>query len=149
MVDTSYAVSGSVVVQASPADVFAVLTDPRLHPVIDGSGTVRGQIVGPERLQRGSRFGMRMKLGVGYRISNSVVEYEQDRLVAWKHFAPHRWRYELVERDGGTEVTETFDYSRFPLPGVFARTGIPERNRRSIDATLRRLKSYVENGPAD
>ena len=71
---------------ASPAEVFSVLSDASLHPVIDGSGTVidvRGS--GDHRLVLGSRFGMKMRLGIPYRISNEVVEFEQDRLIAWRH----------------------------------------------------------------
>ncbi len=35
-------VSASTTVAAPPATVFAILADPRQHPRIDGSGTVRG-----------------------------------------------------------------------------------------------------------
>lgn len=103
------AVSGSVDVECAPQVVFAILVDPRQHPRIDGSGSVRGTIEGPDALRRGSTFGMRMHLfGVPYRITNRVVEFEPGRLIAWRHFAGHRWRYELADLpDGSTRVTET------------------------------------------
>lgn len=149
MAQNHHSVSSSVVVDAKPEDVFALLADPRKHPLIDGSGTLREGISGPDRLVLGSKFGMRMKLGLGYRISNTVVEYEEDRRIAWKHFGPHRWRYELEPvGESSTKVTETFDYSRMPLPGVVGRTPLPSNNLKAIEKTLRRLKSYVETGEA-
>lgn len=142
-------VTGSTTVAAPPHVVFAIVVDPRQHPRIDGSGSVRGGVTGPDRLARGATFGVDMKLfGVPYRINNRVVEFEPDRLVAWRHFGGHRWRYELEPTaDGGTVVTETFDYSRYhPLAAAGLRAaGFPERNRRGIAETLVRLKAAAES----
>jgi uncharacterized protein YndB with AHSA1/START domain len=141
-------VSASTTVAAPPHVVFAIVADPRQHPRIDGSGSVRGVVTGPGRLEKGAVFGMDMKLfGVPYRISNRVVEFEPDRLVAWRHFGAHRWRYELAPTtDGGTRVTETFDYTRYhPVAAAALRAaGFPERNRRGITETLVRLKAAAE-----
>lgn len=151
-------VSGRIVVEAAPATVFAILADPRQHPRIDGSGSVRGLLEGPDVLTRGATFGVRMKLfGVPYRITNRVVEHETDRLIAWRHFGGHRWRYELTPGDdagpgspAATEVTETFDYSRYgPVwRRLLELAGFPERNRRGIEETLRRLKAAAESDEA-
>lgn len=132
---------------ASPATIFAVLTDPRQHPLIDGSGSVQSVTQGPDRLQLGSRFGMRMRIGLPYVIGNRVVEFEEERRIAWRHFARHVWRYELEPLSGGgTRVTETFDYSP---AGRAARAyelfGYPARNARSIEQTLPRLKRLSES----
>ena len=135
----SRSVSRSVVVAAPPAEVFALLADPRRHAEIDGSGTVKGVVSGPERLGPGARFGMRMRLGIPYVISNEVVEFAPDRLIAWRHLGHHVWRYELEEVDGGTRVTETFDWAPSRTPRVLELLGVPARNARSIDATLERL----------
>lgn len=149
MASSEHTTSSSVVIEAAPETIFDVLADPAKHPVIDGSGTVQEGVSLPERLHLGSRFGMQMRMGVGYRVSNRIVEFEENRLIAWKHAAPFRWRYELVpEGEGATRVTETFDYSRIPLPQVVGKTGLPRRNHKSIERTLRRLKSYVETGEA-
>jgi uncharacterized protein YndB with AHSA1/START domain len=141
-------VSVSTTVAAPPHVVFDIVADPRQHPRIDGSGSVRGAVTGPARLAEGAAFGVDMRLfGVPYRISNRVVEFEQDRLVAWRHFGAHRWRYRLEPTaDGGTEVTETFDYSRYhPVVAAGLRAaGFPARNRRGITETLVRLKAAAE-----
>lgn len=143
---STHDVSSSTVIEASPARVFAILADPRQHQRIDGSGTLRGSVEGPERLTLGSTFGMRMKQGAPYRTKNTVVEFEQDRVIAWKHFSPHRWRYQLEPVAGGTLVTETWDLSEVPAPVLLGLrlAGFPERTRRGIDATLVKLAHAAE-----
>jgi uncharacterized protein YndB with AHSA1/START domain len=140
-------VSANVTIDAPPATVFAIVADPHQHPRIDGSASVRGIVEGPQRLTRGATFAMRMRLfGFPYRITNRVVEYEPDRLIAWRHFGAHRWRYELEALPGGgTRVTETFDYSRYRRwVHVLRLLRFPERNRRGIERTLPRLKATAE-----
>ena len=138
--------SATVTVAAPPATVFAIVADPRQHARIDGSGTVREAVSGPDRLELGSRFGMSMKMGAPYRISNKVVEHEPDRLIAWRHVGLHRWRYELTPTaDGGTEVTETWDLSHYPAPLRALLSGLfGERTQAAIDATLVKLKAAAE-----
>ena len=141
-------VSASTTISAAPEVVFAIVADPRQHPRIDGSGSVQSIIKGPERLSRGDTFGVSMKLfGLPYTIRNKVVEFDEGRLIAWRHFGPHRWRYELEPTaDGGTRVTETWDATRHNglwFAGLRA-SGFPERNRRGIEGTLERLKEAAE-----
>jgi ribosome-associated toxin RatA of RatAB toxin-antitoxin module len=144
-----YLVSRTAVVAAPASRIFDLLSDPRRHPEFDGSGTVNGIIDGPERLGRGDRFGADMAMsGARYQTRNTVVEYDKNRLLAWKHVGPHRWRWELEDLgDGSTRVTETFDYRRGgPLWRLFyVLSGAPQRNARGIEATLPRLKSLAED----
>jgi uncharacterized protein YndB with AHSA1/START domain len=138
-------VTRDIVVDAPPSAVFDVLADPRAHGEFDGSGTVRSAIKGPDRLSLGDRFGMSMRLGVPYTISNEVVEFEPDRRIAWRHVGHHRWRYELEPvGEGSTKVSETFDWSTSRAPWLLELVGYPATNARSIEATLPRLKAYVE-----
>ena len=142
-------VSDSTTIDAPPDVVFAIVADPRQHPRIDGSGSLRGVVTGPERLTaKGDTFGMDMKMfGLPYKIRNKVVEFEQDRRIAWRHFGAHRWRYDLRPTDdGGTQVTETWDATRYAAP-VFAglrALGFPAKNQRGITETLVRLKRAAE-----
>jgi uncharacterized protein YndB with AHSA1/START domain len=133
------AVSASTVVAAPPQAGFDRLADPRAHASFDGSGTVRTAVAGPDRLGPGARFGMAMRWGVPYRVRNTVVEFEEGRRIAWRHFGHHVWRYELEPVAGGTRVTETFDWAPSLSPKVLELWGAPQRNLRSIEATLRRL----------
>ena len=107
--------SARIIIQASPSAVFTFLNNPKKHQEIDGSATITGNLSGPDELVLGSKFGMKMHLGIDYRISNTVVEYKKDELIAWRHIGRWRWRYELVDLgNGSTQVTETFDGSFAP-----------------------------------
>jgi uncharacterized protein YndB with AHSA1/START domain len=137
-------VSVSRVIAADRQAIFDVLADPAMHPVIDGSGTVRDvQEGGPERLGEGARFGMSMRMGAPYRILNTVVEFEEGERIAWRHFHGHRWRYELRDVDGGTEVTETFDWSTARTKLTLELAGIPKRNEAGMVRTLERLEEVM------
>ena len=135
-------VSDHIDVDAPPAAVFAILADPRQHSRIDGSGSVGSVISAPDRITaEGQTFTVRMKLfGVPYLIRNRVVEFEAGRRIAWRHFTANRWRYELSPTaDGGTRVTETFDWSRALSPQALELARIPARNAKSIEKTLQGL----------
>lgn len=133
------AVSASTVVGAAPQAVFDLLADPRRHSEFDGSGSVRDAVSGPDRLAPGATFGMKMQIGLPYRISNTVVEFDEGRRIGWRHFGRHVWRYELEPVAGGTRVTETFDYGPARSPRLMELMGYPEKNLVSIRATLDRL----------
>ena len=69
----------------APAEaVFDLLADPEGHAQIDGSGSVRESRGGSRRLGLGDRFGMNMVLGVAYSTRNTVVEFEENRRIAWR-----------------------------------------------------------------
>jgi uncharacterized protein YndB with AHSA1/START domain len=138
-------VSISRVIHATPEAIFAIVSDPAQHGRIDGSGMVQQVRSGGGTLTLGSKFGMDMKFGpLPYRISNTVVEFEQDRLIAWRHFGGHRWRYRLEPVEGGTRVTEEFDWSTSKLPKAIELAGYPTKHVGNIERTLERLASIVE-----
>jgi uncharacterized protein YndB with AHSA1/START domain len=130
---------------AAPAEaIFAVLASPAGHAAIDGSGTVRHAGAGePERLVLGTRFAMSMKMGVPYKIHNEVVEFEENRRIAWQHFGRHRWRYELEPVAGGTRVTETFDWSTARFPKGIELMRYPTTHVPNMEKTLARLDHLV------
>jgi uncharacterized protein YndB with AHSA1/START domain len=122
MTDNRDVASAERVIPAAPDKIFDLLADPRRHREIDGSGTVRDATRGSERLALGSKFGMSMKMGVPYSMSNTVIKFEENRCIAWQtlpsvswcaKFGGGRiWRYELEPVDGGTLVREVWDISR-------------------------------------
>jgi len=129
---------------AAPAErIFDVLADPAMHARIDGSDTVLDSTEGQPRLRLGARFGMKMRIAVPYNISNEVVEFEEGRRLAWRHFGHHIWRYELEPVEGGTKVTESFDMTTAKSPLMLRLLRAPQRNRESIRATLERLAAVV------
>lgn len=137
-------VSDSIVIDSSAERIFDLLADPRQHPLIDGSGAVQGTVSGPDRLTHGARFGMRMRLGLPYRVTNTVIEYEENRRIAWQHLARHTWRYELEPVGDGTRVTESWDWSPSPVARLMELARFPARNHRAIRQSLIRLKRAAE-----
>jgi hypothetical protein len=138
-------VSVSRVVHASPDAIFDVLADPSRHPEIDGSGSVKQARTPPgTRLGPGSKFGMSMRIGVPYRIGNTVVEFDEDRRIAWSHFGGHRWRYELQPERDATRVVESFDWSTSKAPWFIEMVGYPRRHVPHMERTLERLAAIVE-----
>jgi hypothetical protein len=130
-------------VAASPEQIFQLLSDPSKHTLIDGSGTVKGSSDDlPERLEMGSKFGMKMKLGISYRITNTVVEFDEPNQIGWRHMGGHIWRYKLEAVEGGTEVTEEFDWGPAHAGFAYPLMGYPERNRRAIEETFDRLVAH-------
>lgn len=137
---TDRVVSVERTIAAPPQLLFDLLADHRMHPVLDGSGTVRGGLAGPDRLSLGATFGMRMRVGVPYPIRNTVVEFEEGRLIAWRHFAGHRWRYELEPAGDGTRVVESFDWSTSLWPKVIELLQYPQKHPEGMRRTLENLE---------
>jgi len=133
-------------IAATPEAIFDVLADPAKHPIIDGSGSLKKVKGNPGRLELGSRFSMGMKIVFNYSIKNTVVEFEEGRRIAWRHFGRHIWRYTLEPIEGGTEVTETFDWAPALSPGMIERQGYPTKHPIYMSKTLERLDTYVTTG---
>ncbi|MBM3827449.1 MAG: SRPBCC family protein [Actinobacteria bacterium] len=127
-------------VNADASSIFDLLADPSKHGEIDGSGSVQNaSSTAPERLSLGAKFGMDMKIGLKYKITNEVVEFDEPRRIAWRHFGGHVWRYILEPVDGGTMVTEQFDWNGSRSPLMMRVMNYPDKNRVSIEKTLKRL----------
>ena len=71
---------------------------------------LKGELKAPERLYLGASFGMKMKFVIPYLIKNQVVEFEENKSIAWRHLMHNVWRYELIEIDPRTTlVIQTWD----------------------------------------
>ena len=137
--------SASIIINAPVSKIFDVIANPQMHPIIDGSNSVRSVIKGPTRLALGSKFGMNMEIGIKYRITNTVVEFEENKLIAWRHLARWIWRYELKEISATqTVVIESFDGTKTPLNlWLKVRKAYPY-TQKAVAKTLVRLKEYCE-----
>ncbi len=97
-------------IKAPAKIIFDLIADPRNHQRIDGSGMLKGELKAPERLYLGAKFGMKMKFIIPYLIKNQVVEFEENKSIAWRHLMHNVWRYELIEIDPKTTlVIQTWD----------------------------------------
>ena len=139
------------VIAAPPERIFDLLADPRRHREIDGSGTVRDAVEGPARLSPGAVFGMNMKIGGPYQMTNTVVEFEEGRRIAWqprptntaagKVIGGRIYRYELEPVPGGTLVRETWDIRQERVPPLL--WSLRPLVRRSMERTLERLAAHL------
>ncbi len=139
------------VIPAPPDKIFELLADPRRHPDIDGSGSVRRAKEGPERLTLGSKFGMAMKLGVPYSMESEVIEFDENRRIAWQTRPPtplgkrvaggRIWRYDLEPTDGGTRVRESWDISQEKVKAIVRPAR--KRTRLAMADTLERIEALV------
>lgn len=131
--------SATTHVDAPAEEVFDFIRRPASHAVISGDGTVKGDRHGPEVLTgEGQKFGMSMKMyGLPYRITNTVVEYEEGRKIAWCHPGKHRWRWEVEPvAGGGCTVTETFDMSTSPLKPALRLMGFPAKHQENVEKSV-------------
>jgi uncharacterized protein YndB with AHSA1/START domain len=141
-------------IRASPETIFDVLADPARHALIDGSGMLQGsKESGSPRLALGSTFGMAMKMGVRYSTVSTVVEFEENRLIAWQTGPKGRledwvagriWRYELEPQDEGTSVRESWDITTDHQRALLKLGDIwSGKTRRDMELTLARLDTAV------
>jgi hypothetical protein len=150
-------------IAAPAASVFAALTDPSTHAVIDGSGALllANAATPTPRLQAGSVFVTPMSrrlrrltrvdvvqvavaMLVRGRMRNTVVEFDEDRRIAWRNFGHHVWRYELQADEGSrTVVRQTLDYATNLTPWLLEWAGFPAHNRRAMNKTLAALDGLL------
>jgi uncharacterized protein YndB with AHSA1/START domain len=143
----------------APADaIFALLADPSRHKDIDGSGSVRDSKEPSQRVKLGDKFGMQMKLGIPYSMVSEVIEFEDDRRIAWQSRPPgvfgrisggRIWRYELDPVDGGTRVRESWDISQEVGTKAFLRNSrVHQHTREAMEKTLANIERLVSSEPA-
>jgi uncharacterized protein YndB with AHSA1/START domain len=149
-------VSVERVINAPAGDIFALLADAGKHASIDGSGTVDHTSAASIPLALGSTFSMRMHgrpetLFLPYTMHNTVIEFEQDRRIAWQPtafgglFGGRIWRYELTPaQHGGTLVRETWDVSRDRQQLLLKLSGMPRQAEQGMRATLERIAELLE-----
>ena len=149
-------VSVERVIAAPAASIFAIVADASRHPEIDGSGSVKAlKQDAPQQLSLGSTFGMSMKLGVPYSMSNTVIEYDQDKRIAWQtilsgplgRFIGGRiWRYELDDAEGGgTLVRETWDITQDKQRFMLKAGPVGKQTAEAMTKTLERLAELTES----
>ena len=140
-------------IPAGPAAIFALVADAARHPDIDGSGTVLQVKAGaPQKLRLGTSFGMSMKRGMAYSMVSTVIEYEEDRRIAWQSRPPgffgklaggRIWRYELEPVEGGTLVRESWDISQDHQRALLRMGSEDKRTAESMAKTLEKIEGIV------
>jgi uncharacterized protein YndB with AHSA1/START domain len=149
-------VSVERVIKAPPEEIFGLLADAGRHASFDGSESVNHASQQSVPLSMGSKFGMAMKgrketLFVPYRTTNTVIEYEPARRIAWQTrsmgglIGGRVWRYELTPAEGGTLVRETWDVSRDKQKRMITAGSMPRLTEEGMRATLERIADLLES----
>jgi uncharacterized protein YndB with AHSA1/START domain len=146
------------VINASAGDIFAMIADAGRHSSFDGSGTVDHSTDKSQPLALGAKFGMSMRgrpesLFLPYRTTNTVIEFEPDRRIAWQtRMGPlgviggRIWRYELSPVENGTLVRETWDVSQDRQRPMLKMGAMPKQTEDGMRATLERIAALLEPG---
>ena len=86
-----------------------------------------------------------------YRTTNTVVEFEADRRIAWKTtmgplglIGGRIWRYELEPAEDGTLVRETWDVSADRQRPMLKMGSMPTQAEDGMRATLERIAALLE-----
>ena len=144
-------------IDATPAEIFAVISDPDGHVAIDASGMLQSA-EGKPATGVGDTFVIHMDrealndfpLGK-YDVTVEIVAFEQDREIAWKINGVvqppigHIYGYRLEPTDEGTLVTSYYDWSNID-PVWRERDIFPIIPESALRATLGILDRTVKRG---
>ncbi len=142
---------------ATAAEIFAVISDPNGHVAIDASGMLQSAEGNPAKAV-GDEFVVHMDrealndypLGK-YDVTVHITKFEQDREIAWtivgvmKPPLGHVYGYRLEPTDSGTMVTSYYDWS--DIDPVWREADIfPIIPESALRATLGILERTVKRG---
>jgi hypothetical protein len=145
-------------IEADPATIFAVLTDPQGHVAIDSSGMLQSaegepvSAVGDSFVVHMDREALNDFPELGrYDVTVTISAFEPDREIAWTilgRIRPqigHVYGYRLEPADGGTLVTSYYDWSN--IDPTWRDAGIfPVISEGALRATLGILARTVARG---
>jgi hypothetical protein len=150
----SYAITRTI--DASPAQIFAILASPASHQNTEPTDWVRDAVETAPITAAGQVFAMNMFLeraGGHYVVHNVVNVFDHDRAIGWM---PGRlddagnhdpggwfWRYDLVPNGEGTDVTLTYDWSGTPQDFRDEVGGMPIFGEDYLGASLATLEGTV------
>jgi hypothetical protein len=145
-------------IEADPAAIFAILTDPQGHVAIDSSGMLqsaegeRVTAVGDSFVVHMDREALNDYPELGrYDVTVRISAFEPGREIAWTilgRIRPqigHVYGYRLEPADGGTLVTSYYDWSN--IEATWREAGIfPVISEGALRATLGILARTVARG---
>jgi hypothetical protein len=121
--DTPERIEVQRLIEAEPAAVFSVVSDPQGHVAIDASGMLQAA-TGERPAKVGDSFVVHMDRGAlndypmgRYDVTVTITRFEPDREIAWtilgqiKPQIGHVYGYRLEPAEGGTLVTSYYDWS--------------------------------------
>jgi uncharacterized protein YndB with AHSA1/START domain len=145
--EMSRVVSATREISGRSDTIFELIADPARQPHWDGNDNLRHADAGQRVRAVGDVFTMTLRRG-GIR-ENTIVEFEEGRLIAWRPNVPgkkppgHLWRWELeaIGQDR-TRVTHTYDWTKLTDRSRFPRAKATTADR--LAASLERLALVAE-----
>jgi uncharacterized protein YndB with AHSA1/START domain len=145
--DVPRVVCASREIAASAGQIFELIADPAQQPRWDGNDNLAGAPDGQRVHALGETFTMTTTKG-NVR-ENHVVEFDEDRIIAWKPAEPgqeppgHLWRWALEPIDSSrTRVTHTYDWTDLTDEGRLPRARATTADK--LQASLDRLAALAE-----
>jgi uncharacterized protein YndB with AHSA1/START domain len=145
--DVPRVVYASREIAASAERIFELIADPAQQPRWDGNDNL-AEAPGGQRVRAlGDVF--IVTITNGNVRENHVVEFDEDRLIAWRPAEPgqeppgHLWRWALEPIDSSrTRVTHTYDWTELTDEGRLPRARATTADK--LHASLDRLGDLVE-----
>jgi uncharacterized protein YndB with AHSA1/START domain len=144
-------VSASRDIAAAAETIFELIAEPTQQPRWDGNDNLRHAGAGQRVHAVGDVFTMTLRRG-GVR-ENTIIEFDEGRLIAWRPNVPgrkppgHLWRWQLEPIEGNrTRVTQTYDWT-----GLTDRSRYPRARATTVErlaASLERLAHLAEHSGA-
>jgi len=143
----------SRVLDAPAHEVFDVLSNPKRHVEVDGSGFIRSDDRAERVTEVGQVFRMNMEgdhMGGEYQTDNHVTGFEQNRRLAWQT-APAgttppgwQWVWELTPTGpDSTEVELTYDWSAVTDKELLSKVTFPLVEEKQLEDSLGNLAAAV------
>ncbi|HEX7738392.1 MAG TPA: SRPBCC family protein [Marmoricola sp.] len=147
---TPLPISASTVIDATPHEVWAVVSDVTRMP--EFSPELRKVItLGKTRGLGQNILGINRRKAVAWPTTSKVVRWEPGRAVAWKtRESGATWSYEITPADTGVRLTATRELDAFTLgsklmtPILGGAIGHDEELAAGLATTLDRIKAVVE-----
>jgi len=134
-------------IAAGAGQIFELIADPAQQPRWDGNDNLAEAPTGQRVRSTGDVFTMTTTQG-NVR-ENHVVEFDEDRRIAWQPAEPgqrppgHLWRWELVPIDvSRTRVTHTYDWTQLTDQKRIPRARATTADK--LQVSLDRLAALVE-----
>ena len=143
-------------IAATPAQIFAILADPRRHQDTEPGDWVRDAVDTAPITTTGQMFAVNMfheQAGGHYVMHNLVTVFDKDRAIGW---VPGRlddagnhnpggwlWRYDLAPNGDQTNVSLTYDWSAMPQDRRDQFGGMPVFPQDYLAASLATLDRSV------
>lgn len=146
--EAPHLVSAAREIAAAAGQIFELIADPAQQPRWDGNGNLAEASMGQRVRAVGEVFAM--TLTTGSIRENHVVEFVEDRRIAWRPAEPgkeppgHLWIWDLQPIDSArTRVTHTYDWTQLRDESrvARARATTADKLRRSLD----RLAALAES----